>query len=254
MILLFGGTSETLPITEGLANAMVPTLVSTATSAPLAIAQSPWIHHRHGRLTATAMIDVIRSHGITCLVDASHPFASVLHQTAQLVADTIGIPYLRYERPSSAIAHAHLVPDHTSAAILACSFNRPILLTTGSKNLAEYTTLAAQHKIPIYARILDLPESIDACTHAGLHPHQCIFARGPFSIDENRSLLRALAIGVLVTKDSGTIGGVDTKLEAARLEQCESIMVKRPLCSQSNIGTISELIHHIKNHQPRSTS
>jgi len=52
--------------------------------------------------------------------------------------------------------------------------------------------------------------------------------RGPFSVEENRASLQKHQIGVLVTKDSGDVGGVPGKLEAARLEHCAVIVVGRP--------------------------
>jgi precorrin-6A/cobalt-precorrin-6A reductase len=45
---------------------------------------------------------------------------------------------------------------------------------------------------------------------------------------ENRATIRKYGIGVVLTKDSGTAGGVPEKLEAARLEGCRVVVVRRP--------------------------
>jgi precorrin-6A/cobalt-precorrin-6A reductase len=76
--------------------------------------------------------------------------------------------------------------------------------------------------------MLHHPEALAACKQAGLAEAERIFGRGPFSLEQNRTLIRQYGIGVLVTKDSGRAGGVAEKLEAARLEQCRVIVVQRP--------------------------
>jgi precorrin-6x reductase len=77
-------------------------------------------------------------------------------------------------------------------------------------------------------RVLDHPQSLDACCQAGLRPEEVIAGRGPFSVDDNRRHLCAFAAGVLVTKDSGTAGGTVEKLAAARAEGCHVIVIARP--------------------------
>jgi len=55
-----------------------------------------------------------------------------------------------------------------------------------------------------------------------------VTGKGPFSVDENRSIIQCFGVRVLVTKDSGAAGGVPEKLEAARLEGCRVVVVRRP--------------------------
>jgi len=62
----------------------------------------------------------------------------------------------------------------------------------------------------------------------GILPETIITGKGPFSADENRSTIRNFRIGILVTKDSGKVGGVSEKLEAARLEGCRVVVARRP--------------------------
>ena len=59
--------------------------------------------------------------------------------------------------------------------------------------------------------------------------------RGPFSVKENRRQIRAFGIGVMVTKDSGRAGGTPEKLDAARLENCQVIVVHRPEWTGDNL-------------------
>lgn len=118
--------------------------------------------------------------------------------------------------------------DHGEAARLACASGRPVLLTTGSRNLAPYVAEAHRTGVPLAARVLDAPESLAACREAGIPPERVIAARGPFGLAENLSAIDRFGIGVLVTKESGLAGGLSAKLAAAAAAGCLVVLVRRP--------------------------
>ncbi|MBI2437234.1 MAG: precorrin-6A/cobalt-precorrin-6A reductase, partial [Lentisphaerae bacterium] len=62
---------------------------------------------------------------------------------------------------------------------------------------------------------------------------------GPFSLEENRALIRRFGVGVLVTKDSGAAGGFQAKQEAARLEGCLLVVVGRAEQPRETRGKLS---------------
>jgi len=230
MILLLGGTSETAPLATRLARAGQAVLVSTATDEPLAIGRHPRIERRCGRLDAAAMAALVRDRKIRAIVDATHPYAAAVRSTAAGVAGQLGIPYFSFVRPGSVNSHDKEIrraPDHGTAARLAFSFGRPVLLTTGANNLAPYAGESCRTGIPLIARVLPRAESIRACLRAGIEQGYIISAKGPFSVEQNRAHIRGHGIGVLVTKDSGEAGGVPAKLEAARQEHCRIVIVER---------------------------
>jgi precorrin-6A/cobalt-precorrin-6A reductase len=230
MILLLGGTSETAPLAEAIADAGYEVLVSTATDVPLAVGNHPRIAHRRGRLTDPEMIALAHERGIRAIVDATHPYASGVRATAESVAAQTGIPYLTFIRPGGVAEQdgVRFAADHSEAARLACEAGRPILLTVGSKNVGVYAAEAARCGVLLVARVLSHPDSLQLCRDAGLPDDRIITGRGPFTVDENRRLIQQFGIGVIVTKDSGEAGGVPAKLEAARAEQCLLIVVGRP--------------------------
>jgi precorrin-6A/cobalt-precorrin-6A reductase len=129
---------------------------------------------------------------------------------------------------------------------MACAAGRTILLTIGSQHLAPYISEAALHGCRLVARVLAVPESIAACRRAGMADRDVIAARGPFSIEENLSVLRQFAIEVLVTKDSGTAGGLPAKIAAAEREHCEIVLIRRmPELNRNQVHTIAGLLDRI---------
>jgi precorrin-6A/cobalt-precorrin-6A reductase len=245
MILLLGGTSHTVPIAQGLAQRGYRVLVSKATDVPLAVGNDPRIEVRSGPLDDNALAALINRRGIRAIVDATHPYAAAIHNRAARVAEAMGIPCLTLLRPSSidpADPNVLFVSDHASAARLAFAFGRPVLLTTGSKNLTPYVEESQRAGLALIVRVLDHPTSMAACRAAGIADEQILGGRGPFSLETNRQQIRAHGIGVLVTKDSGPAGGTAEKLEAARVEGCRVIVVQRPPCASHRAFTSVEAL------------
>jgi precorrin-6A/cobalt-precorrin-6A reductase len=164
------------------------------------------------------------------VVDATHPYACAITRNAQLAAARAGVPYLRYLRPPALAAMSGVVSvgDHEEAARRAFLSGRPVLLTIGTRHLAPYLREARKTLTPVIARVLPAPDSLRACERAGLPPGNVVSGRGPFSVEETVEVIRRFGIGVLVTKDGGEAGGVPQKLEAARREGCEVVVVARP--------------------------
>jgi precorrin-6A/cobalt-precorrin-6A reductase len=118
--------------------------------------------------------------------------------------------------------------DHLEAAEMAFGVGAPVLLTTGSRNLASYSEASRGTGIPLVVRVLDVPESWEACRLSGIPEERIIAGRGPFSAEDNLAAIRRFRIGVLVTKESGRLGGIEEKLIAAHLSGCRVIVIRRP--------------------------
>ncbi len=240
MILLLGGTSDTLPIALRLAERGHRVLVSKATDVPLAVGDHPQIETRHGRLDDRNLADLLDERAIRAIVDATHPYAVAIRAMARRAAEAHGIPYLTFVRPPAvdpAALGVEFAPDHRSAARRAFGRGRPVLLTTGTRNLDPYVEESRRTSVPLIVRALDHPQSLDVCRRAGIPPERMLAGRGPFSVEENRRHLHEFDIGVLVTKDSGFAGGVLEKLEAARAENCHVIVVARPVVASERAFT-----------------
>jgi precorrin-6A/cobalt-precorrin-6A reductase len=249
MILLLGGTSETAPLAEALAEAGFSVLVSTATDVPLDVGDHPGISRRRGPLDIRGIRLLTMERNIQAIVDASHPYASNVSALARRAAESLKIPYFAWWRPSALAGEDQIFQavDHEDAARIAFSFGRPVLLTTGSRNLRPYVAESVKTGIRLVARVLDHSDSIRACEEAGIPPENVIAGRGPFSLEQNLSAISDFGIGVIVTKDSGLAGGVLEKAEAARLSDCRLVVAQRPDQRQEFCHeTIPELIAALK--------
>ena len=242
MILLLGGTSDTLPIAARLAAGGHRVLVSRATETPLAVGSHGAIESRCGPLDDEGLERLIRARGVRAIVDATHPYAAEIRARAARVAAATGTPYFSFVRPSAIppdAADVQRAADHEAAAVLAFAHGRPVLLTTGSNHLAPYTDESRRTGVRLVVRVLDHPRSLAACRAVGL-AEDCILAgRGPFTVEENRRQIRGHGIGVLMTKDSGEAGGTLEKLDAARCEACRVVVVGRP--ADVEVGALADV-------------
>lgn len=250
LVLLLGGTGETAPLAEAIAAAGFGVLVSTATDEILDVGKHPSIERRAGRLGREALGQLLRERQVVAIVDAAHPYALELHANAFAAAADTDLAYIRYERPPG-VWHGEdvtLAADHDVAAKIAFSFSRPVLLTTGSRNLLPYVQWSGRTNLPLFARVLP-GESVDVCRSAGIPPQRIIGLRGPFSFEQNVQHLRESYAGVLVTKDSGQAGGVPEKVAAARALGCRIVVVQRTspvaaACSEQQ-GGVAETLRRI---------
>lgn len=246
MILLLGGTSETAPVATAILARGWRVLVSTATEAPLELPDGA--ERRCGRLDAEGLARLCRDRGIRILVDASHPFATALRAEARQAAERMDLPFLRFERPEGdRLEDALMAEDHGEAARRAFACGGPVVLTTGSRVLEPYVAESRRTGLPLLARVLDHPESLEACCRAGLKPAEWVTGRGPFTVEDTVRLLLHGRAAALVTKDSGEAGGVPLKAEAARQAGARLVVVRRP---EERGHDLSALLEALETHRP----
>jgi precorrin-6A/cobalt-precorrin-6A reductase len=159
---------------------------------------------------------------IDVLIDATHPFAVQISFHAAAAAVDCKIPHLMLVRP----AWKRLPPDQwievdsieAGAAILP-TCGRRVFLTVGRQQLAPFAGLK---DIWFLMRLID-PPAFDAL----VPPGKILYARGPFSLDNERKLLLEHQIDTIVTKNSGG-SATYAKILAARELGLKVVMVKRP--------------------------
>ena len=237
-------------IATSLAEAGHDVLASTATDNELYVGDHPRITRRIGRLDAEAIAAIVSEKGISAIVDATHPFAEAASFQAKEAADVAALSYIAYVRPRTDYDYERIVyvQGHDEAAEKAFSHEKPVLLMTGSRNLAQYVGVAQNKNIELYARVLPHKESRAACRDAGLSEKNIIEGRGPFSADVNVELIKKYGIGVIVSKDSGKEGGVIEKVEAARICGISVVMVERPKAPTENaFSSAQEIVDAVVN-------
>ncbi|WP_026760332.1 precorrin-6A reductase [Selenomonas ruminantium] len=181
-------------------------------------------------LDEAALKDYLQEHDIRLLVDASHPYAANVSRNAIAVCQALSIPYIRYERDLSKLDYDRITVVHSyeEAAQAAAALGTKIFLTTGSRNLDKFVHSPDLRDCELTARVLPTAEVIGLCESLGLDAGHIVALQGPFSQELNRELFHKYGAEVIITKNSGTIGGTDTKFAAAAELNLPIVLIDRP--------------------------
>ena len=233
MILVLGGTLEGREISGLLAAEGFEVLVSVVSGygAELIPRDLP-VNILVTQLDAPEMEDLIAERDIRLIIDATHPYARVITDTAWKISEKTGIPYIRYERPPIANKvqsdRVFRAGTYEEAAMMAVNTAETVFLTIGSRNLEPFIRIGREHQKRVVARVLPDAGVLEQCAALSMSPKDIIAIQGPFSLEMNRIMLREFGAGVLVTKDSGSTGGTDKKIAAAADLGIPVIIVARP--------------------------
>ena len=223
-LLLFGGTAEGREIlTYGL-----PAICCVATEYGAKMLEGTKnAEIRTGRISAAQIAELINERGISCVIDATHPYAAEVTDNIRRACDETGTPRRRVSRAKSFYGGASVVSSCAEAAdeLDKCSGN--VLLTTGSKELSPFKKVKGFRE-RLFVRVLPTEESISLALAAGFAKERIIAAQGPFTIAENEAALRRAGAGIIVTKDGGAPGGMEEKLLAAEKLGVKVIVIARP--------------------------
>ncbi len=209
-----------------------PILVTVVSDYGQQLASHAGLEVRVGRFNQSQMEALIREKEITLLVDASHPYAAVVSETARAAAANTDISYIRYERPEVALPeydNLYHTANEQDAAELAGRLGERIFLTTGSKTLAVFAKAPALQGKQVWTRVLPSTEVMQSCLELGYSPKYIIAMQGPFTYDLNKAMYEATKAEVVVMKNSGLIGGSDTKLAAAIDCGLTVVVIDRPV-------------------------
>lgn len=216
-------------------------LVSTLTEYGAEIAEGHGLKARSGALEEVEFKATLKGQEIQALIDATHPFAQNIRSLAQRVSRECKIPYYRWERPQGEYpedALIHFVRDIDAAASLASQLGKRIFLSTGSRNLTSWMNFPEFKDREIYVRVLPTTQVLNQCEEVGLKPYQIIAMQGPFTRKFNEALWEQLKIDVVITKESGSIGGAEEKVQACLKLKIPVIILERPEAREVNITTL----------------
>ena len=232
-ILLFAGTTEGRELAERLSEAGVRCTVSVATEYGAQIlGPGKGRTVLQGRLTQEQMAFLIREEGFTCVVDATHPFATEVSAQIRKACEATEISYLRLSRdtegdmPAGGFGIYEAATMQEAARILR-GIPGNLFLTTGSKDLP---LLAEEIGEPqrLYVRVLPSVESLRICMECGIPAGHLIAMQGPFTQELNVDILTQTGARAVLTKESGKVGGFDAKIAAAKEVGIPVVVVRNP--------------------------
>lgn len=228
-ICVFAGTTEGRRLIEFLSGRQVEVTACVATEygeALLPAAENVNISAK--RLSENEILALLSDIPFDMVIDATHPYAAAVTESVFNACKAANVEYLRLLRENSVeAADAFYFPDTASAVEFLSGVGGNILLTTGSKELAEFAAIT-DFSERVYARVLPMEDSLRLCREAGIKPAHIIAAQGPFSTEMNTAMLKFVSAEWLVTKDGGRAGGFDEKLAAVRAAGAKAVVIGRP--------------------------
>jgi len=159
---------------------------------------------------------------INVLIDATHPYAATMSDSAARAVQLIDVRLLALRRPPWAAVKGDRwieVADAQHAVTALGQDPRHVFLTLGRQELGPFRQ-APQHHYLI--------RSVDPISPPLAVPHATyLTARGPFTEADDLALLKEHSIDAVVSKNSGG-PATYSKIAAARALGIEVIMITRP--------------------------
>ena len=247
MILLLGGTTESLAVADELTKHKVPFVLSVISDYGAELARRHAKNIVETTFTDESLLSFCHDNQISFILDATHPFARVISQLAMDKANELQIPYLRYERQNIYSKNARL--KMVDSLEEACEYLRTVkgnvYLSTGSKTAPEYAEKLGVDRL--HVRVLPTTRVMENLTAAGFIASQIDAIQGPFTVALNYELFKRANSVVVVTKESGRQGGIQEKIAACEQLQIPCIIIRRPqLNYPAVVADLSELKEYLE--------
>ena len=228
-ICVFAGTTEGRELVEFLVGQPVQATVCVATEyGETLLPEAENITILAGRIPVEDIIRMLQGTRFDLVIDATHPYATSITESICTACRETETEYLRLLRQSSEQAEDVVCVENAAAAAAFLETTRGnILLTTGSKELAAYSSIP-DFTQRVYARVLPMDASLETCRAAGLKAAHVIAMQGPFSEEMDLATLRFADAAWMVTKDGGEAGGFPAKASAARKAGAGLVVIGRP--------------------------
>ncbi|WP_405275035.1 precorrin-6A reductase [Methanobrevibacter sp.] len=257
-IFLLGGTKDSTNIIEHIKeNYDAFILTTTTTEYGARLANEAGSDDTIARpLLKDEITEIIKRDDFDILIDATHPFAEHITHTSATIASELKMPYIRFERPTTNLenidtSHIHYVDSFDDAGnMIASKFLKGnVLHFAGANTMADIVKHVSVERF--YPRILKVKSSIEKCSELNINPEHIIPMTGAATKEENIDLIEKYGASVMITKESGEIGGVIEKIEAANEKNIAVIMIKRPeidiLNKNDVVSNLNELDYKLKN-------
>lgn len=257
--ILFGGTTEGRLIAEALVSSGFSALVVVATeygetalegfqAFEAGVSNIAVLAQRLDEEEMTVLFGWLKP---AAVIDATHPYASLVSGNIGRASEKSGIRCIRVLRGST-------IQDGAATDLRVCSFadidamvawlnqcDDVIFSTLGAKDLHSLAEVRGFDK-RVFVRILPTVEGIAECRRLGF-PMKHIYAlHGPFSEDFNAAQFRETGAGIVLTKDTGAAGGFDEKARAAAGLGIKLAVLMRPVEVSASVE-VEEILKKLKN-------
>jgi precorrin-6B C5,15-methyltransferase / cobalt-precorrin-6B C5,C15-methyltransferase len=234
-VIIYGGTTEGRQLAEHLAKAKIRCLVFVATDygEEMMSVPDPYIRVHSGRLTSRQMSEYYDKEHPDAIVDATHPYAEAVKNNIRSSREGRWyyqeIPFFRVHRKeiSERVMNARYFDSVEECVEALKKTDDKIFLTTGSKTLplfAEDESLRER----LTVRVLPSIESLEICKKCQIPGNRIIAMQGPFTVEMNEQMLKAADSDIIVLKESGTVGGEETRIAAAEKLDVDCYIISRP--------------------------
>ncbi len=185
---------------------------------------------------AEGLARYIQDHGITHVIDATHPFAAQMSRNAIDACNSTGVPMVALTRPAWAQQGGdrwHPVLDVPAAVGALSGPAQRVFLAVGRMHLEEFTA-QPQHRYLL--RLVDEPRALP------LPNADVVVSRGPFTVEGDRALMERHGTQMVVSKNAGGTGA-RAKLDAARALGISVVMIDRPALPQrTELSSVAQVL------------
>jgi precorrin-6A/cobalt-precorrin-6A reductase len=241
-LLILGGTTEARKLADRLApRTDIAVTLSLAGRTALPVPHAVPVR-AGGFGGAAGLADYLTANRIDALIDATHPYASIISANAVEAARQTGVAFIALRRPPwiKVAGDCWIEVNDTAAAANAIGIRpRRVFVALGRNDLAPFA--AAPQHVYLFRSVdpIDPPLPLPQAAY--------ITARGPFSEADDGALLQAHGIEVVVAKNSGGEAAYG-KIAAARGLGIEVILVRRPVAAAApaveTIDAVVEWLDH----------
>jgi len=236
-VLILGGTAEARHLARRLAERGRLDITLSLAGRTASPAAQPVPVRIGGFGGVTGLVAYLTRERIGALIDATHPYANVISANAAAATRETGVPFVALRRPpwTAIVGDQWTDVGNVHEAVQAIGpMPRRVFVTLGRNELAPFVG-APQHFYLI--RSVDPVDPPLALPHAAY-----VTGRGPFAEADDRVLITAHRIDVVIAKNSG---GAATygKIAAARALGINVIMLRRPpLIEAPAVETVDDVI------------
>jgi len=220
-LLILAGTTEASALADALAAKAVSATMSFA--GRVATPRPQHLPTRTGGFGGVqGLADYICDTAVTHVIDATHPFAAQMSQNAIAACALTDTPLIALTRPEWRRDHRDIWENVPSLEAAVAALDRPrarVFLAVGRMHLAAFAP-NPQHFYLL--RLVDPPK-----TNMRFPDYSVVVDRGPFRVADDRDLMLAHDINLVVSKNSGGSGAY-AKIAAARSLGVPVIMINRP--------------------------